>query len=230
MAETMSDARTATIDQYSTYLSIYLSCVCFHCTYCFDCSYSLTRRICLFCSSKQSIIKINNGDTSAIKSIANTPFLPSANGTLHQQQQLQLERDPTMVAMAIVTRRQQHSNRGTRAPIITTMAIAKYNVCISNNNRTMPDAHNSNSTTNAIHQLNPSTTQTMERGEGCGIANGLDRGRGVGNGLDRGRVDVVLDEEERVYQIARFKYVVHGRVNNLTHHGIISSFTDTPPI
>ena len=62
--------------------------------------------------------------------------------------------------------------------------------------------------------------RTMEIGEG----------RGIGNGLDRGRVDVVLDEEERVYQIARFKHVIRGRVNNLTHHGIISSFTDTPPI
>ena len=34
----------------------------------------------------------------------------------------------------------------------------------------------------------------MEREEGRGLDNSLDRGRGVGNGLDRGRVDVVDDD------------------------------------
>ena len=167
------------------YLSIYTSCVCFHCIYCFDYSYSLTCRICLFRSStvhyhqqqcehvryqdhcqhalpskcnrnttsgatgtrydngngnencdthttqqwnagrQQSPSIINSVDTSSIKSVANTSFLPSATrtpqqqqpgrdptmtmaiGTL-QQQQLEPERDPTM---AIVTHRQQHGNR-----------------------------------------------------------------------------------------------------------------------
>ena len=32
----------------------------------------------------------------------------------------------------------------------------------------------------------------MERGEGLGIDNGLDRGHGVGDGLDRERNDVVV--------------------------------------
>ena len=31
----------------------------------------------------------------------------------------------------------------------------------------------------------------MQREEGRGVDNGLDRGRGVGNDLDRGRVDIV---------------------------------------
>ena len=34
----------------------------------------------------------------------------------------------------------------------------------------------------------------MERGEGRGIVNGLDRGRGVNNGVDRERVDVDVDD------------------------------------
>ena len=34
----------------------------------------------------------------------------------------------------------------------------------------------------------------MQRGEGCGVDNGLDRGRGVGNGLGRELVDVVVND------------------------------------
>ena len=34
----------------------------------------------------------------------------------------------------------------------------------------------------------------MQRGEGRGVDNGLDRRHGVGNGLDRDRVDVVVDD------------------------------------
>ena len=75
----------------------YLSCVCFHCIYCFG--YSLTR-VCLFARfSQQSFIINNNVDASAIKSIANTSFPLSAART---PQQLQPEHEPTMaIAIAI---------------------------------------------------------------------------------------------------------------------------------
>ena len=54
---------------------------------------------------QQSFSIVNNIDTSSIKSLANTSFPPSATGTPQQQLQLQLQRNPTMVAMEIVTRR-----------------------------------------------------------------------------------------------------------------------------
>ena len=65
---------------------------------------------------QQSFSITNNVDTSYIKSIANTPFPPSAIRTpqqqqqQQQQQQLQPERDLTM-AMKIVTRRQHDSSK-----------------------------------------------------------------------------------------------------------------------
>ena len=52
---------------------------------------------------QQSFINNNNVNTSAIKSIANTFFPPSATGTPQQQLQLQPERDPTMAMLAIAT-------------------------------------------------------------------------------------------------------------------------------
>ena len=51
---------------------------------------------------EQSLSITNNVETSFIKSIANTPFPPSATGT-PAHQQLQPERDPTMAMLAMVT-------------------------------------------------------------------------------------------------------------------------------
>ena len=42
--------------------------------------------------------------------------------------------------------------------------------------------------------FNNMDVRTMERGEGRGVDNGLDRGRGVGNGLVRERVDIVVHD------------------------------------
>ena len=94
---------TATIDEFvAIYLSIYLSCVCFHCLSCF--SYSIVTCVCLF---PQSFININNVETSSIESIINTSFNksfpPNATGT---PQQLQSECKP---AMAIVKYRPIYS-------------------------------------------------------------------------------------------------------------------------
>ena len=110
---------------------------------------------------QQSFSIINNVDASSIKIMTTmTSFPPSATGTRQQQQ---LQRDPTMaMTMTIMACRQQRSNRGTRATTITTMAITEYYISSSNNNNTMLDAHNSN-TSNAIRQLNPSTTWTCRR-------------------------------------------------------------------
>ena len=87
-----------------------------NCIYRFSYSYSLIRCVCLF--AQQSFSIINNINMSSINIFVTMTsfFPPSATVTPHQQQQqqqqLQPERDST-IAMAIVTRRQQHSNCGT---------------------------------------------------------------------------------------------------------------------
>ena len=91
-----------------------------------------------------------------------TSFLPpSATGTPQQQQQVQLERDLTMVAITIMTWCRQQDSSGTRATTITTMAITKYNVRISNNNIIMSNARNTNKLykRNAIRQWQSCDTE-----------------------------------------------------------------------
>ena len=130
---------------------IYLYCICF---YCFSYNYSLTR-FCLFVcfAPQQSSVINNNVNTSAIKSIANTPFPPKATGTPQQQQQLQPER---VLTMAIATCRLQHADNNTAIAKWDrglAMIIVKYKVRISNNN-TMPNAHNNNNNNTMLDARN----------------------------------------------------------------------------
>jgi len=86
---TQTMSASATIDE--EYTSIYLSCVCFNCIYCFSYSYSLT--LCLFVHlSQQSFIINNNVDASAINIIANMAIA----SLLQVQPEHQLEGKPTM--------------------------------------------------------------------------------------------------------------------------------------
>ena len=97
----MPNARTATIDEFSTYLFIYLSCFCSHCICCFSYSrYSLLTRVC-FHSPLST--------TTMLTRLLSRALVPTWRPSLQVQPE-QPKRDQTM-AMAIVTHRQQHSSR-----------------------------------------------------------------------------------------------------------------------
>ena len=101
----------------------HLSCVCFHCIYCYN--YNLTR----VCYPQQFIININNDDTSSINIfVTMTSFPPSATIT-HQQQP---KRDPTM-AIAKYRPTDMIQTIARREPASYTMSDA---IIISNNNNT----------------------------------------------------------------------------------------------